>query len=100
MVVTYLDIDKVIFEQPGEYQTDRKRVVSLFSGCGGMDLGIEGGFAVHRECLNEEIHPDWIHRPLSGDWVTLNPTSFQTVFANDISRAARAVWAPEIKSER
>ena len=100
MVVTYLDIDKVIFERPAGYQTARKRVVSLFSGCGGMDLGFEGGFAAYKECLNEEIHPDWIHRPLSGDQVTLKPTSFETVFANDISRAARAAWVPEIKSER
>lgn len=92
MVVTYFDIDNVILEQPAEYQAGRKRVVSLFSGCGGMDLGIEGGFAVHRKCLNEEIHPNSIHRPLSGDWATLKSTSSQTVFANDISHAARAAW--------
>ena len=24
------------------------RVLSLFSGCGGMDLGFEGGFLTHR----------------------------------------------------
>lgn len=24
----------------------KKRVLSLFSGCGGMDLGLEGGFDV------------------------------------------------------
>ena len=30
------------------------RVLSLFSGCGGMYLGLEGGFMCHR---NSVIHP-------------------------------------------
>ncbi len=38
----------------------QKRVLSLFSGCGGMDLGLEGGFWVHQDCVNENIHRDWI----------------------------------------
>ena len=28
------------------------RVLSLFSGCGGMDLGFEGGFICHRKSDN------------------------------------------------
>ena len=34
-------------------------VLSLFSGCGGMDLGFEGGFNVLRESINENVHPEW-----------------------------------------
>lgn len=28
------------------------KVLSLFSGCGGLDLGVEGGFLVHKECIH------------------------------------------------
>ena len=28
-------------------------VLSLFSGCGGMDLGFEGGFSVLQQSINE-----------------------------------------------
>ncbi len=69
------------------------RVLSLFSGCGGMDLGFEGGFKIHKSSLNELIHPDWI---LKGSgrkkWVTLPKTKFSTVFANDIRPGAKAAW--------
>ena len=29
----------------------KRKVASLFSGCGGMDLGFEGGFTVHKDSL-------------------------------------------------
>ncbi len=53
--------------------TDQIRVLSLFSGCGGMDLGFEGGFEV-------------------ANLGYLDKTSFTTVFANDIKPSARAAW--------
>lgn len=31
-------------------------VISLFSGCGGMDLGFEGGFDILRQSMNVKIH--------------------------------------------
>ena len=34
------------------------KVLSLFSGCGGMDLGFEGGFICHRKSVNPNY--DWI----------------------------------------
>jgi DNA (cytosine-5)-methyltransferase 1 len=54
----------------------------LFSGCGGMDLGFEGGFIVHRQSVNEILHPDFIKKQLPDDFVQLKETSFQTVFSN------------------
>ena len=33
-----------------------KRVLSLFSGCGGMDLGMEGGFEVLDASINRDVN--------------------------------------------
>lgn len=74
------------------------KVLSLFSGCGGMDLGFEGDFLVHKHSINEELNPDFINRLGQGDFVRLNPTKFQTVFANDILHEARNSWVNYFKS--
>jgi hypothetical protein len=71
--------------------TDNKRVLSLFSGCGGMDIGLEGGFQCLKRSINTDINPDWIDED-NGDWVTLAETGFKTVFANDIRPDAKAAW--------
>jgi DNA (cytosine-5)-methyltransferase 1 len=71
----------------------QKRVLSLFSGCGGMDLGLEGGFWVHQDCVNENIHQDWIVERRES-WLKLPRTTFETVFANDITKAAHNAWIP------
>ena len=67
------------------------RVLSLFSGCGGMDIGFEGGFNCLKRSVNQKIHPDWIIED-NGDWVTVKKTGFETVFANDILTEAKAAW--------
>ena len=66
-------------------------LLSLFSGCGGMDIGFEGSFVCLRKAINTEIHPDWIVDE-DRDWVTVAPTTFRTVFANDIRPDAKAAW--------
>ncbi len=66
-------------------------VLSLFSGCGGMDIGFEGGFTCLRRSVNTFMHPDWIEHEDNG-WVTLRQTPFRTVFANDILPAAKSAW--------
>ncbi len=68
------------------------KLLSLFSGCGGMDLGFEGDFNVLSHSVNEDIHPDWIKRKTLSNWIRLPATRFKTVFANDIMSAARAAW--------
>ena len=70
-----------------------RKVVSLFSGCGGLDLGFEGGFEVPASCINEEIHPDWIEEITKPGWVKLPRNSFETIFANDIKPSGRIVWS-------
>ena len=37
-------------------------VLSLFSGCGGMDLGFEGGFSVLQQSINEILTPHFIDK--------------------------------------
>lgn len=70
---------------------EKHRVLSLFSGCGGMDIGFEGGFRCLKRSVNTEIHPDWIDAD-AGEWVTVTKTGFKTVFANDIRPDAKSAW--------
>lgn len=66
-------------------------LLSLFSGCGGMDIGFEGSFTCLKKSINTALHPDWISED-HGDIVKLAPTIFETVFANDIRPDAKAAW--------
>lgn len=66
-------------------------LLSLFSGCGGLDIGFEGDFICLKKSINTIIHPDWIREDY-GDWVRIAPTKFNTVFANDIRSDAKAAW--------
>lgn len=81
--------------------SDKKKrsVLSLFSGCGGMDIGFEGGFPVHRNSIGKH-HGDWVHSPVNKDWVRVKPTSFSTVFANDIIPESRTVWSEYFNDKR
>lgn len=74
-----------------ELMDNKLRVLSLFSGCGGMDIGFEGGFRCLKRSINTDMHPDWIDKEL-GEWVQLKETPFETVFANDIRPDAKAAW--------
>ena len=67
------------------------KLISLFSGCGGMDIGFEGSFSCLKKSINEELHPEWISST-ENEWVTVSPTSFETIFANDIKPDATAAW--------
>lgn len=67
------------------------KLLSLFSGCGGMDIGFEGDFICLKKSINPKLHPTWITQDL-GDWVKVAPTKFKTVFANDIRPDAKAAW--------
>jgi len=71
---------------------DTLKVLSLFSGCGGMDLGFEGGFSVLQSSINELLTPDFIDKVQENGFVNLKKTRFKTVFANDILSVARNAW--------
>lgn len=69
----------------------KKKLLSLFSGCGGMDIGFEGGFKISKSMLNKEIHKDWIDKE-NGRYIFLKETIFDTAFANDISVNGYIAW--------
>ena len=73
------------------------KLLSLFSGCGGMDIGFEGGFNCLKKTINSNVHPDWIVED-NGDWVKTASTCFKTVFANDIRPDAKAAWTTYFSS--
>ncbi len=68
------------------------RLLSLFSGCGGMDIGFEGDFSCLKKSINASKNPNWITKVDNDNWVHLTPTIFETVFANDIRPDAKAAW--------
>jgi DNA (cytosine-5)-methyltransferase 1 len=72
------------------------KILSLFSGCGGMDIGFEGGFKCLKRSINTTIHPEWIEKDL-GKWVNVKKTGFRTVFANDIRPDAKSAWVSYFK---
>ncbi len=79
-------------------EVNELKVLSLFSGCGGLDLGFEGNFKALRGLLNKNIHPEWFNESNDNQrWITLPKTKFKVVFANDIMPAARSSWLPFFK---
>ena len=78
--------------------TNNIKLLSLFSGCGGMDIGFSGNFKCLKKSINKKMHPEWVASE-SGDWVNLAPTKFDTVFANDIRPDAKAAWVSYFEKE-
>lgn len=74
-------------------------LLSLFSGCGGMDIGFEGNFVCLSKCINSSMHPDWVMEN-NGNWVRVAPTVFNTVFANDIRPDAKVAWVTYFKNQK
>jgi DNA (cytosine-5)-methyltransferase 1 len=67
------------------------KTLSLFSGCGGLDLGIEGGFPVNVKSINPKAKQN------SEGWVTLPKNPFSVIWANDIMKSAQDVWKANFK---
>ena len=84
---------RVKSQNQGEESKSTLSMLSLFSGCGGMDLGFEGGFSVLKSSVNESLNPHFIETELDNNFVKLKKTRFKTVFANDILKDAKNAWA-------
>jgi DNA (cytosine-5)-methyltransferase 1 len=77
----------------------KKNLLSLFTGCGGMDIGFEGGFKIPKATINKEIHKDWIQKE-DKIYYHLKETIFETKFANDISEHAKIAWNDYFSKKR
>lgn len=73
-----------------ETPAQRYRLLSLFSGCGGMDIGFEGGFIAPRKSFAS--NSSFIDHVINDKWVYLCKNRFTTVFANDILPEAKVGW--------
>ncbi|SMG09117.1 DNA (cytosine-5)-methyltransferase 1 [Marivirga sericea] len=83
---------KVELQKEEEEGKSTLNMLSLFSGCGGMDLGFEGDFSVLKSSVNDILNPDFIEKELDNNFIKLKKTRFKTVFANDILKDARNAW--------
>lgn len=77
-------------EEEEEKAKGEHRVLSLFSGCGGMDLGFEGYFIANKKSF--PVTDNRINCVLDNNWVLLKKNNFKTVFANDILPEAEVAW--------
>jgi DNA (cytosine-5)-methyltransferase 1 len=77
----------------------KKNLLSLFTGCGGMDIGFEGGFKIPKATINSDIHQDWIEKE-DDTYYHLKETFFETTFANDISEHAKIAWNDYFSKKR
>lgn len=77
----------------------KKNLLSLFTGCGGMDIGFEGGFKLPKSTINTKIHKDWIQKE-DEIYYHLKETFFETKFANDISEHAKIAWNDYFSKKR
>lgn len=74
-------------------ENSKIKVASFFSGCGGLDLGFEGGFFVHKNSITNK---NWIEKS-EGNFVQVKKTGFETVFACDIKKSAKITWETYFK---
>ena len=78
---------------------NKRKVASLFSGCGGMDIGFEGDFEVHKSCLNStEQH--LVKKADKSGFVKLDSLGFETVFACDVNHKAKEAWNSYFSKKR
>lgn len=89
---TFVAEDQIPIHFPEEEteEPNALRLLSLFSGCGGMDIGFEGGFIAPRKSFCEGA--ECIERIIDEDWVKLKKNRFTTIFANDILPEAEIGW--------
>lgn len=83
------------FHTDCDAEPGRLRMLSLFSGCGGMDLGFEGDFICNAKSVPEDS--GWIDRKINDNWVLLKKNRFTTIFANDILEEAFHSWTEYMK---
>ena len=79
-----------LFNYDNNIEENQLTVLSLFSGCGGMDIGFEGGFICHKKSVPQNL--TWVDKEVNEKWVLLKKNRFNTIFANDILPEAILTW--------
>ena len=79
-----------LFYSHGTKKEGDLSLLSLFSGCGGMDIGFEGKFICNKKSIPQEA--DWVEEVVNDNWVLVKKNRFSTIFANDILPEAQATW--------
>jgi len=71
--------------------TTTHKVISLFTGIGGMDIGFDGEVIVHKDSV---VNKEFIDKEYSTkDFIILKKNNFETVFQNDILEGAKEVFS-------
>ena len=71
-------------------KNDKLKVLSLFTGIGGMDLGFYGDVTVHKDSI---VNKEFIDKKYTiDDFVVLKKNKFECVFQNDILEGAKEVF--------
>jgi len=69
---------------------EKIKVISLFTGIGGMDMGFDGEVIIHKDSI---INEEFIYKPYTiEDFVVLKKNNFVSVFQNDILKGAKEVF--------
>ena len=74
----------------GKKKSNELSMLSLFSSCGGMVIGFEGGFICHRKSIPRNSKR--IAKVINDDWGLLKRNKFTIVLANDILPNAMHTW--------
>lgn len=85
----------LIFKEKCNKSCNIHNILSLFSGCGGMDLGFEGHFIANAKSFS--TNSKCIESKINKNWILLKKTNFRTVFANDILPEAEIAWVNYMK---
>ena len=81
---------KVISDNKIIQINDKLKVLSLFTGIGGMDMGFDGEVIVHKDSI---INKEFIDQKYTiTDFVVLKKNHFESVFQNDILNRAKEIF--------
>ena len=73
-----------------EDMNDKLKIISLFTGIGGMDMGFHDNVIVHKDSI---IYNDFVDKPYTiKDFVVLKRNNFVSLFQNDILKGAKEVF--------
>ena len=78
---------------------NKRKIASLFSGCGGMDIGFEGDFEVHKSCFTP-AEQRLSKKANKNGFAKLESVGFETIFACDVNHKAREAWNSYFSKKR